>query len=291
MTPRRISSRQSDSFLRRRRHKQILVTVGTVVGVSLFVVCLSWVTRWDSFQVTDVAVYGADAELVTDIKAEAEELLSGAYLGLFSRSHSWIYPEDALVARIPAISPHIDTIATDIQDGNTLVISVTEKTPAAVVCNGLPDFDGEELSQEKECYFVDRGGVAFGSAPSFSGPVYKRYYVSQTLGIGTTTLPDSFEMLQSFYDAIRAADIDAQAILAKEDHEYELYIRTATPDDLLHMTIVYFNTTRDITEQRDNFLAFWSHTEKEDREKGTSSLFDSIDIRYGSNIFYRITTP
>jgi hypothetical protein len=127
-------------------------------------------------------------------------------------------------------------------------------------------------------------------APSFSGGVYRRYYIDEEFKIGQHILPETFDILQSFYDAVRVVDIDAQAILVKADHEYELYIRDARDADAPHMTIVYFNTTRDIIEQRDNFLAFWLHMVKEDQIKGVSTLFDSIDIRFGSNVFYRIST-
>ena len=293
MTPRRTTSRQSTPFLRRRRNKQITLVSVVVVGVAVCVFAAAWVTRWDSLTITKVEVYGAPAELAPQIQTQATDLLAGAYLGLFSRSNVLLYPKDSIIAHLSGFSSNVQGADVHIQDRHTLVVSVTEKAPAAVACSGLPDFDGEELAQTPTgtCYFVDREGLVFATAPSFSGGVYRRYYSDDNIAVGDHFIPDMFDTLQSFYEAVRAADIDAQAILIKADHEYELYVRDARDPDAPHTTIVYFNTTRSITEQRDNFVAFWSHMIKEDRTKKDLTFFDSIDIRFGSNVFYRIAAP
>jgi hypothetical protein len=182
-----------------------------------------------------------------------------------------------------------------LNDRHILVVSVTQKNPVAVVCASLPDFHGSELSLEEaeQCYFTDRTGQLFAESPSFSGTAHKRYYApdireASTTGIilGTSVLePEKFEELQTFYDSVRAAGIRAEAVLIKPEGEYELYVRNpgesaGEEGSLAGTVVIYFNTAGDFSLELANLISFWASM-KEER-------FDSIDVRYGSNVFYRL---
>jgi hypothetical protein len=68
----------------------------------------------------------------------------------------------------------------------------------------------------------------------------------------------------------------AEFILIKDDGEYEMYANDA---------FIYFNNKRSIVEQLKNLIEFWNHNKNENSAGSTS--YESINIKYGSNNFYR----
>ncbi|MBP6858860.1 MAG: hypothetical protein KBC33_03475 [Candidatus Pacebacteria bacterium] len=275
------------------------VSVG-VVSLTLVVYCASAISSMESFQITAVSVEGVETDGEADaLRASALESLHGAYLGIFSRANTLVYPKRTIAARISEEYPWVAAVSMSREGAHTIKLAVTEKKPSALVCLTLPDFNGNDLSLEDpgRCYFADETGYIFRKAPSFSGNVYRRYYMPD-LGAGASstdaivgavaTSSISFEALEKFYLSISDQGIIADAILVKPEGEYELYARNIAVDAMPASTVVvYFNDSSPLDEQATNFVSFWRHTTDQARAKKQSVRYDSIDIRYGSNVFYR----
>ncbi len=165
-----------------------------------------------------------------------------------------------------------------------------------MVCDNLPDFDEGTLSfgEADRCFFVDKTGLIFKPAPSITGTTkYNRYYMpdlesgtsSSDIIIGTyATSTAEFIGLQTFYENARVSGIRIEAILFKDGGEYEAYARN--PSDRDGTAVIYFNNLRPLSEQLTNLALFWVRM-IEEAPKSLLPKYDSIDVRNGSNIFYR----
>ncbi|MDD5165602.1 MAG: hypothetical protein PHG25_03685 [Candidatus Pacebacteria bacterium] len=239
--------------------------------------------------ISEVTVFGADQDITQSIHDAAEVKLQGNYLGMFSRRNAFLYPSTSIVDTIKSTFPRVLDVAIS-RDGWTHIrVTVNQKIPRAIVCATLPNFDNDTLTLNGDdpCYFADEHAYLFERSPGFSGHPYNVYYIPGLLSIGSTTnyigtyatTTEEFKDLQSFYDAAQNAGIPVDGILVKDAGEYELYAST---------TIIYFNNAENLTEEHDNLGAFWKHMTAQARVDKKPLIFDYIDLRFGSNVFYKI---
>lgn len=299
MPPRR-ASRQSKSFTAKRRTCAIILASASILSLAAILHVTSAISSADFLAITTVNVKGVETDIETDeLRASALESLQGDYLGMFSRANTLIYPKKTIVANIPQKFPWVGSVDVSREGAHGIELVVTEKEPAALICTTLPDFNGNDLSLEDpgSCYFADDKGFIFRKAPSFSGNVYHRYYAPE-LGADASTTDAlvgkfatssvGFNKLDMFYASVSEQGIVVDAILMKPDGEYELYARNPTSDSSVASTVViYFNDASPLDEQATNLISFWKHMAEDARTKKQKLQFDSIDVRYGANVFYR----
>jgi len=265
------------------------MVVGLVVAVYLF----SWLTGLSFVTIKNVSVFGADPDIETIVHDTAMNELSGKYLGLFNKSNTLIYPKTSIVKNIKLTSPRILNVFVS-RDGLTgLRVTVNEKTPVAVVCATLPNFDGNKLVIESDdpCYLADDTGFLFQKSPVFTDHPYHIYFapdisatnISNTdsdsngdsanfIGAYATTTTE-FNTLQTFYNSAQSVGIQGDAILVKNAGEFELYSGSTT---------IYFNDAKDLDKELANLVAFWNHA-----KTAGNTDFDYIDLRYDLNVFYK----
>jgi hypothetical protein len=258
----------------------------------------------NKFHINSVQIFGADQDITQSLNEVAEHTLTGSYLWMFSRQSTLVYPKGALISAISTASPRIQEVAVRRDGWNTLIVTVTQKVPEAVVCVTLPDWNGDTLNTESSegCYFADQTGYIFKEAPAFSGHVYNRYYAPDTLDTSSSstdavghiaTSTEEFARLQHVYAIIRSAGIDLQAILIKQGGEYELYVgqkgATTSTSNQSDTFVIYANTLRPLETQVSNLISFWNKMNTDSTlKKAVAQRFEYIDIRYGSNVFYRL---
>ncbi|MEI6396890.1 MAG: hypothetical protein WCO48_02370 [Candidatus Taylorbacteria bacterium] len=270
-------TRQSASYVEHRRKKAIWVLIIAVVILALGAFTLSWITKLAVFRIDSVRVDGADSDISSVLQSAAQSAISGSYFGLFSKSNSIIYPRGAVVRAVKEASGRVETVETNLNDLHQISISVTEKTPSAMACPGFPEDGGD-------CFFVDKTGLIYAKAPISSPGIYNRYYISGGYIDGYATSTEEFLRLQTFYSGALSVGLEVESILIKEDGEYEMYI--LNPDKSI--AIVYFNNTKSLVEELSHLLSFWTYMVTDVRTTKTPSSFDYIDVRYGTNVFYRI---
>ncbi len=304
MSPRHQHHKQSTNFAKRRRARVVLIC-GLIV-ICVFSVGFSVVLfmSLDAFSIDTVNIAGVDAGAVSTLKAAVLESLQGKYFGLFPRSNTFISPDEAIKGRIRALEPSADAVKISHTGGTTIDVTVNERDPSAIVCTDYPDFSGtdRENKVDDSCYYADLDGYIFKKAPSITGYAYHRYYVptlvdnesSTTDVIGMyATSTSEFTTLQKFYTNVTNGGIVVDAILIKDNGEYELYIENvslggaSSADSGNQVVVVYFNNARNFNYELANLLSFWSTMKGPLRSKATTTTFDYIDVRYGANVFYK----
>jgi hypothetical protein len=276
----------------------VVVAIGAICVIAVSVYIFSLLSTLQFFTITNVVVSAADQSKINIIHDQVLTKLQGKYLGLFSRANDFLYPHGAIIETIKTFNTEVSSVDVTRSDRHTLTVSIVEKTPAALICTTLPDFNGNELMLDGsgDCYFVDASGFIFKKAPSFSSRVYHRYYVPDLAGpadlASTTgvvgmyaTSTAEFQSIQKIYDGLEANSIKTDAALIKGGGEYEWYVRN--PGMSSSTAVIYFNTVSSTTEQFSNLISFWSHSLSVARTNKEILEFDYIDVRYGDNVFFR----
>jgi len=258
-------------------------------------------TRLNAFAVTDIKVFGADADITGTLLSAAEQTIAGDYLGLFRRDSTLIYPKSGIVAAVKSASLRVLDVSVSRAGFHGLIISVSEKAPATIVCTSLPDFNGNALvfDDSSSCYLADNTGLIFEAMPVDSAssstlssapsvvPAHDIYYAPDLSGVPSSNNPvgsyatstAEFAELRSFYDGARTLGINPDGLLIKDGGEYELYAST---------TVIYFNDTRSVSVELNNLAAFWTNMSATARSNGKPvPSFDYIDLRYGNNVIYK----
>jgi hypothetical protein len=287
----RLTSRQSKRFVDRKNNRSALTILLVVFCIALWIYCFSCLTYLNAFTINNFAVNGVDPSNAAKVEGVAQDAIGGSYLGLFAKSNIFIYPHSRVAAAIQANLPSIENLTIRRQGLQGLEINVVEKTPAALICATLPDFSGESLTidDSNNCYFVDKTGYIFerDTNASSSLSIYNRYYFPDLSGAASTTSSiigsyatstKEFTELQKFTAGARQAGLEPAAILAKDGGEYEMYANN---------TVIYFNDQRPFPDQLSNLSAFWNKMNNGNGSSTKKANLEYIDVRYGSNVFYR----
>lgn len=281
----RLKAYQSKRFESRKKAQIYLKSFLVALDVFLIIFCLSKITHLDVLQIKDIAVVGTRDQIASDIKERTSKLLNGSYLGLFSKANLFLYPRSQLSASVENIAPEIQSISISRNGLRGLKINVVPKQVSAKVCAGLPEpsfIDGTDL-EPVNCYLVDWSGKIFGPSSLASSSRNTNVYFIPDLDIASTstdvllnryaTSSSEFNDLQQFYNQSRESELDPKFILVKDNGEYEMYAKD---------TIIYFNNQSPLLSQLQNLILFYNRM-KQDQV----ILFEYIDVRFGSNVFYR----
>jgi len=277
---------QSKHFSDRRKERTALAVGLILVSLSTWLYSFSKLSHVPFLSIQHVQIVGADPEIIGSLQAAAEDSLQGDFFHMFSRANALTYSENAVKANVRAASPRVESVSIEKAGLNGLAVTVHEKTPAALVCPNLPDLTDPKDQSLDGCYFADESGFIFepASAISITGNAYDMIYApgisdasSTVIGSFATSTP-KFRELRSFMKGARDAGLATDGLLIKDGGEYELYTENPSSSESNDVVVVYFNDSRKLSDELANLLAFW---------KSMPASFDYIDVRYGSNVFYK----
>ncbi|MDE1975151.1 MAG: hypothetical protein KGI49_01425 [Patescibacteria group bacterium] len=282
--------RQSERFSRKRLWRSAIGVSAGAISIASWLFVASGITYLPYFKISSIDIYGADPDIKDRILAAASGTLQGDYMGMFSESNEWIYPENRMVAAVASSSAMIRTVSISRAGRGTLSISVTEKRPSAIVCPELPDTSRDGSPQPAgQCYFADENGLIFEPADldSYATSSYVTYYIPGSVGLSDggsvigsyATSTAEFVNLGSFVSGCRNAGIQAFAVLFKDGGQYEIY--AGDP-----MVVIYADDQADLGKELSNLKAFWANMSSSSAGR-TEKPLDYIDLRYGDNVFYR----
>jgi len=280
----RLTSHQSKKFVAHKKTIVFAIWVLFVLNIFLLIFCVSKITYLDFITIKNISVYGTRDNITTDIQNNISSVLGSSYFGIFSKANSFLYPKSTLLASVQNIAPQIESITINRNSLQVLEINVIEKIPTAKICATLPDLsiNNTTIDQVSDCYFADRLGLIFDTANALASSSINLYFIPSLSELSATsqsilekyaTSTNEFVLLQNFYDGTKKAGLSPKFILVKDNGEYEMYAND---------TVIYFNDKRLIVEQLQNLITFWNH-----RKSVGNINYEYIDIRYGSNIFYR----
>ena len=285
-------TQQSVSFSSRRRRRAVLFLIIVAIIFVLGLTTLSWFSRLPFWTINVVRVEGVGQDLAALIEPVAENAISGSYFGIFSKSNAVIYPRGAVINSIKSAVPQVDSVEVHINDLRQISVIVKARTPDAIICFDFPSIDTntDTGSTTDQCYDADSTGMIYSSHMGSSDNTMDKYYVPNREQISSSTIlgtyatsTQEFVKLQSFYKSARNSGLNISSVLIKSAGEFEMYIR----NDDSSIAIVYFNEMRPLADQFKNLLSFWNYMVTDKRAVGNAASFDYIDVRYGSNVFYR----
>lgn len=285
-------SRQSKKFVSRRRLRFASVSLLSIIVVGGLVWLTSYFFSLPQFMISNVLIHGIDEDYASDIRVNVFNTLDGNFFGIIPRANSFIFSRSSIRSVIRENRPEIASVSVAREGLKTILVEIVERQPDSLVCTSYPDFDGGNLALNDPgtCYFADHNGLIFKKAPSFSGKLYKRYYVPQ-LAQGTSTLlgtvgkqvSDNFASLKRFYDGVAEEGFVVDGMLINDNSDYELYVRdTEKPNQSSGTTVIHFGGKASLDEQLSNLLSFWKHAKS---QKPIPS-FSDIKLNYPPNIYY-----
>ena len=280
---------QSKSFVQKKRRKILWKSISILLILVVALLICSWLMRLSFLTIKDVKVFGTDAEVTSSIHDAVMNNLENKYLGIFPYKNTLIYPKSEIASNIRDKFLRVMDVNISRDGLSNLRITVNEKTPKAVVCATLPNFEKDQvlISSDDPCYFADETGLLFEKSPSIEVSQYNVYFAPDLLVSADTkdyvgsyaTSTSEFKLLQSFYNASREAGVNGNAMLIKENGEYEFYSGSTT---------IYFNSNQNILTELSNFVTFWKHMLETSTSQKHPTVFDYIDLRYDSNVFYKV---
>jgi hypothetical protein len=300
---RRLVAQQSQSFTRKKREHTVFFWTIVILATFSWVSVISHLSYLKFFAISVIEIKGVSQDIHGTVRAAANEALKGDYFNLLSRSNILLYPTQDIIENIEKTAPRVNDVKVERHGRNSLLITIKEKEPAAMVCSNFPDFGrSHELNMEKdECAFADETGALYDVAPAISGTMYNRYYVPALADLSTSTISrlglyatstEEFARLQEFYEALKKEKLEVQGILFKPGGEYEAYVsnppaKNADQEGSLVTAVIYFNNSRPLDVELTHLILFWTHALEDARIKGRTPSYEYIDVRYGSNIFFR----
>jgi hypothetical protein len=295
---RRFLSNQSKVFAKRRVERKVIAGGLIIVSIVSWAYLGSALTKLSIFNIQTIEIVGANEEIVGKLRAAAYDSLEGQRLKIFPRSNTFLYPKRDIVNSVKAASPRVEKVDISRAGAKSLLIRVLEKTPAAVVCPTLPDFDGLEINPGSEgCYMADKNGLLFRAVKEGEAQNFNLYYVPSLIGEASSTdhsvglqatSTTEFNYLQNFFDGLRQSGLQIKAILIKENGEYEAYIKNPDGEAGTERgtAVIYFNNIKPLAEQMTNLILFWQHA-ADHAPKAKKPAYEYIELRHGANIFYR----
>lgn len=271
----RLTSTQSKKFELSQKKRAYIVLYLTLFNLFIILFVASKMTSIDFLQINEVAVDGVSSDVSDRIQVEIKEIMSGKYLGLFSKSNLFLYPKGQLLASISGIAPEIQSISINRNGFHNLKINIQTKKTSAVVCASLPDETVDLTASSSNCYLSDWSGLIFKKALAVENDTnlyYSPALTSDAIGSYATST-EIFVALQKFYNSCRDFGLEPEFVLIKDNGEYEMYAKD---------TVIYFNDDSSLDDQFSNLVSFWDHAKKEKPDV----KFEYIKLQYSPNIFY-----
>lgn len=303
-------SRQSAKFANNKKKRAAFLSIFAVVSVLSWGYVISAGSHLDFWRIKSVTVEGSGKDIEPLLAAAAVHALDGDYLGFVSKANSLVYSKASIVAAVADASDRIEDVSVHRRGFRDLVVRVKEKDSVALICDDLPNFSaienvavsGGEGNDDRNCFFADLSGKIYMKAGSFSEKMFDSYFVTELedgtplqSALGRNFVASStFQSLRNFYRGIKKGNVVPLGILVKGKGEYELYIEnpahragtegTSTPVETM---VVYFNEVNGFANELENFLSFWNHMYAAAQSRHEVLNFETIDLRFGSNVFYR----
>jgi hypothetical protein len=162
---RQLNNKKRSTFVLSPLQKQLILGFVLLLGVSLVLTVIWYVTRIESLQIKKIEVIGGETIPHSVIEEKANAALFGTYFALIPKRFLPLYPQNDVIKSVQTI-PRVKNIRVERSEGNGLSIVFDEYIPAALWC---------ESRDATSCLFMDRTGYAFAQAPSLEGSAFVRY--------------------------------------------------------------------------------------------------------------------
>ncbi len=270
----KVRSKKTREDMRHAFFETLFLTIGLVCAV---LVLATQITRLPQVTLSDVKIVGAKTVSTDELESLVWEQLSGSYgFFLFPRVFSLIIPRNTIEETLLVEQLRLREIALDLGDMQTLVVTVSERTPVAVWC---------EDESTPICFFVDANGFMYAPAPEFTGNAFFKIIGSNS--VRTPVLGDyilgteAFSRMYAFIKSMEDLSIEsAYAIVYKE------YFTIG----MVEGGQLYVAYADDYREQFDTVREALMSDVLQTSDGGRRRDIEYIDVRFGNRVFFKENT-
>ena len=240
----------------------------TLAIITLAITGLSYVSSLDFLQVKDIEVSGVSDQEVSAAEGVVEQALGGSVvlLDFFPHSDIFLVSSARIAQSILDAFPSAAAVSVKKKFFSTIIVTIQEKTPAALWCLGV------------SCANLDQSGAAFEKASATTSLVVFKSGTAPK--VGTAPLPSGeFIPLLAFAAALPSqSGIFTSTITVNEDGTDDILVGTST--DLI------VDPTKDLSQSLSNLDRLLNNPTSGISIATLSSL-QYIDLRFPDKIFYK----
>lgn len=273
--------KEEKKSLQKRNLRSLWIIGGAIVFVLLCAGAIG-VARLSALQIKHISITGLEAMSEQAVRSEVNTALANFYFaGLIPYRFLLAAPLEALAHGIMQHFSLIADVAIAREFPDTLAITVRERKPFGIICNGAflapPPFDRQQ--PEVQCAYLDTTGVAYQQAPRTTGFLIIKIFTDDTaISIGTQMIDKV--MVQ------RMIDVGEKVNPAVGSSVISYQLLRNTPREL-RVTVkegfsLIFNRDDDLNQ---TLSVLRTLLEKEIGQK--RKHLDYIDLRFGNKVFYK----
>ncbi len=267
-----MNSYRKQLLLRHRRTRRTKATRRFLVvgGGSLLILVIFGVFLFSKyFWVDKVVIEGYARTTESELRTHIDQWLSKRTWVMPLRRPSWLFSATALTADLLVSFPTLKEVTIDRDFPRGIHVSVVEYAAWGVLCQGEPE----------KCFWIDRAGVAFATAPQFSGLIVPkiRTLSDREIKLGGVVLsPKTMKLIAYFNERVAMNDKlqSLQFTLGEED-------RTVTATTRAGWDILLLETTAPESAYKNLVLSL----EREVKDKAQD--LDYMDLRFEGRVFYK----
>lgn len=248
------------------------VLILVIFAIALFF--LSWFLSRPFVVINEITVSGNSLIASKDILATVKNIISDSYLGLFTKSNIFLYPEKNIEKTLAASFPAIKSIHSNLENWYTLNLSVEERVPSALWCQSVASTD---------CFYLDSDGLIFSPAPVFSDNIFLKFTGGQITAssspiVGKNFLPpDEFRRIAFFLESLLPLGLVATSLQIDGD-DYQIQLKAGGR--------LIIKTTGDLSVILENLRTIL-RSNNLTQALARGGVIDYIDLRYGNKVFYK----
>jgi hypothetical protein len=142
-----------------KRFILLVIILGILFGIgSMF--------RYSKMQIKDISVIGTNVIDQQEISKNINEQLVGTWLWIFPRTSVLLVNDKAIERNLKNKFSRIETVSVKRTNLHTVEVNIKEYDAVYLWCT----------NNEDDCYFMDKRGVVYSSAPVFSGTAYPKVF-------------------------------------------------------------------------------------------------------------------
>lgn len=272
--------KEKKKSLQKRNLRSLWIIGGAIVFVLLCAGAIG-VARLSALQIKHISITGLEAMSEQDVRSEVDAALAHSYLaGLVPHRFLLAAPLEALAHGIMQHFSLIAGVAIEREFPDTLAITVRERKPFGIICNGaLPAPPPSDQQPEVQCAYLDTTGVAYQQAPRTTGFLIIKISTDDTaISIGTQMIDKVMVR--------RMIDVGEKVNPAVGSSVISYQLSRNTPREL-RVTVkegfsLIFNRDDDLNQ---TLSVLRTLLEKEIKQK--RKHLDYIDLRFGNKVFYK----
>lgn len=291
----------SAKYLRRKRNKIFLTGFLSVFVIAVVVFILSQISHLDFLTIKNIEISDLKTLNKDELHSFIEQSLDGDYAYLFSKGNIIYFSKDDLKDSLLNKFNNISSLDISRDGLSTIKIDIVEQKSFALYCVGRPE-DIEQKGQTEssddntsECFYMNEKGYIWSEAPQFSENVFFKYYSTATstknpsgqgLSVGDNySTEEELKAINSLAVNISKNIISIVGIINNQNGQYNLFFENK--NGLPRLGTIMFGDINSFDKAYENLELFFKQN-KFGKDKSRPAI-EYIDLRYGNNIFYKIS--